>query len=227
MRRYTDMNNPNFAKTPKTKGVIIKWANMYDSFNSLFLRLIGEKMSTAEAAIEKVELSAGIKVLDVGCGTGTLTIAAKHKVGPSGEVHGVDASPQMIGVAKEKAIKVGLDVAFQVGVVEGLTFPDSYFDIVLSCLMIHHLPGDELKQKAFTEIYRVLKPGGNIFIADFEPPKNVRGRLIVAFLLGHTMEHNDIRELPSMLEKAGFTHIETGQTKNRILSFVRGVAEKR
>jgi ubiquinone/menaquinone biosynthesis C-methylase UbiE len=86
-------------------------------------------------------LKSGDSVLDVGCGTGALAMAAKQRVGASGKVHGIDASPEMIARARKKANKRGSDVGFRTAVVEELPFPDETFDAVLSTLMLHHLPG--------------------------------------------------------------------------------------
>lgn len=97
---------------------------------------------------------------DVGCGTGTLAILAKTQAGASVELHGQDASPQMI--ARQKAAQAGVNIDFRPALVEAIDAPDNSLDLVLSSLMVHHLPGD-LKAKAFGEIYRVLKPGGRVF----------------------------------------------------------------
>ena len=120
--------------------------------------------------LELSEVRPGQKLLDVGCGTGSLAIVAKAKAGPDGEVHGIDAAPGMIKVALRKADNAGTDVRFQVGLIEGIPFPDDQFDLALSTFMLHHLP-DDLKRKGFAEIYRVLKPGGHFLTVDFGAPK--------------------------------------------------------
>jgi SAM-dependent methyltransferase len=77
----------------------------------------------------------------VGCGTGTLAIAAKRQVGTMGTVYGVDASPEMIARAGKKASKAGVEIVLKNGLAEALPFPDGHFDAVLSTVMLHHLPG--------------------------------------------------------------------------------------
>ncbi len=109
----------------------------------------------------------GESVLDVGCGTGTLAIAAARRVGLSGSVVGIDASPQMVVRARWKAATAGLKPAFQVAVVERLPFADNRFDLVLSTMMLHHLPR-ATRQECAGEISRVLKTGGRVLGVDFD-----------------------------------------------------------
>src|SRR5439155_21762286 len=108
-------------------------------------------------------LSPGGSVLDIGCGTGSLGLAAKRRVGATGEVFGVDASPEMIARATSKAARAGIDVRFDNAVAEALPFPDARFDAVLSTLMLHHLPR-KVRQQCAREIRRVLKTGGRVLV---------------------------------------------------------------
>ena len=141
-------------RAPKTSGSVIHWARWYDL--GTWLISFGRAPAIRRRTVELAAIREGEDVLDVGCGTGTLTLAAKRQAG-AGEVGGIDASPEMIGVARRKAAKRGVDVDFRVALIEQLPFPDGTFDLVLSSLMLHHLP-DELKREGFAEICRVLKP---------------------------------------------------------------------
>jgi demethylmenaquinone methyltransferase/2-methoxy-6-polyprenyl-1,4-benzoquinol methylase/phosphoethanolamine N-methyltransferase len=187
---------------------------------------LGKAPAIRKATVKLAHVAPGEKVLDVGCGTGSLAIDAKGKAGPAGEVHGIDAAPEMIEVARQKAGRKGVDVGFRVGLIEDIPFPDGQFDVVLNSFVLHHLPHD-LKRKGFAEIHRVLKPGGRFLAADFGPPAKGVIRHVVTALAGHGMMHKDAAELMAMMEEAGFTNVEEVKTKYKQLLFVRGKAQKR
>ncbi len=101
-----EMHKPHTNEAaPVTKGRTIRWASHYDAFT--WLVSLGKEPVIREMTLDLAGIAAGDKVLDVGCGTGTLTIAAKARAGASGEVHGIDAAPEMIEVARRKATKQG------------------------------------------------------------------------------------------------------------------------
>ena len=127
----------------------------------------------------------------------------------------------MIKVARRNASRAGVDLNFQVGLAEAIPFPNGTFDLVVSQLAIHHLP-DDLKQSAFAEMYRVLKSDGKCLIIDFEPPKSVPWRLVARMVLGREMMRISVTDYRVLLENTGFTKVETGRTRYRLLSFVRG-----
>ncbi|MBI5795512.1 MAG: class I SAM-dependent methyltransferase [Planctomycetes bacterium] len=199
----------------------IHWGRFYDVVVWLFFT--GKEQIVRKQTVELAHIKPGDKVLDVGCGTGTLTLAAREKTGSAGEVHGIDSSPEMIDVASKKATGIGADIKFQVALIEAIPYPNGYFDVVLSSLMIHHLPGDALKQKAFSEMRRVLKPGGRILIVDFEPPTGPLSRRIATLIVGPDMMKSNLKAMHPMMKKAGFTEITSGGTKSKIISFTRGI----
>jgi ubiquinone/menaquinone biosynthesis C-methylase UbiE len=171
--------------------------------------------------IELAKVKSGDKLLDVGCGTGSLTLAAHSRTGANGKTYGIDAAPEMIEVAKKKASRSGLEVAFDVGLIEKLAFPDATFDVVISRLAIHHLP-DDLKRRGVAEILRVLKPGGHLLIADFKAPTDHALSHIAAALFGPHMMQTNVWSLPPMLASAGFVEISSGPTRSLFLAFVYG-----
>jgi ubiquinone/menaquinone biosynthesis C-methylase UbiE len=171
--------------------------------------------------IELAKVKPGDKVLDVGCGTGSLTLTAKIFAGANGAVYGIDASPEMIDVARKKAKQAGSDVVFDVALIEKIPFPDATFDVVVSRLVIHHLP-DDLKRKGFAEIFRVLKPGGHFLVADFKPPTNPVLNHVTSTLVGRHMMQADVNVIPPLFQAAGFVEVASGPTRSAFLDYVSG-----
>jgi ubiquinone/menaquinone biosynthesis C-methylase UbiE len=163
-----DKQLKNDHSTAGTTGRVLHSAALYDVLAWLFLR--GREGLFREKLLDLARLRAGETVLDVGCGTGTLAIAAKRRVGPSGAVRGIDASPAMIARATKKARTRGVEVVFQNAIVEALPHPDRYFDAVLSTLMLHHLPRNT-RQRCAREMRRVLKPDGGCSLLTSENPR--------------------------------------------------------
>jgi len=130
--------------------------------------------------IEQAHIQAGQYVLDLGCGTGTLAMMAKQAQ-PQAEVFGLDADPEMLKMAYAKRDQAKLNVTFDVGFTNDLPYPDESFDRVLSSIMIHHLKTPD-KEKTAREVYRVLKPGGQLHIIDFGKPYTLYGKILGPFL---------------------------------------------
>lgn len=206
--------------SPATEGRTIRWAHFYDALVNVMT--LGKGQAIRELTAEMAQIKAGDKVLDVGCGTGDLTFAAKAHAGVTGEVHGIDASSEMIDVAQRKALQTGATINFQVDLIEKLSFPDKYFDVVLSSLMMHHLPRD-LKIRGLAEIRRILKPGGRLVIVDFRRPNTFTEHILTAFLLHGGMQ-SGVQDLPALMKDVGFSNIETGEVKFMMLGFARGEA---
>jgi ubiquinone/menaquinone biosynthesis C-methylase UbiE len=153
--------------------------------------------------IEQSHLRAGQKVLDLGCGTGTLTIQIKQLI-PQIELVGLDGDPSVLKIARDKAKIAGVDIQWQEGLAYDLPYPSALFDRVLSCLMIHHLTAPN-KLKAFREVFRILKPGGEFHLLDFGKPTNLGMRLISIPIARMEEAGDNIRGLLSvMLRQAGF-----------------------
>jgi ubiquinone/menaquinone biosynthesis C-methylase UbiE len=203
---------------PRTKGRVLHSAAGYDLL--AWLLLLGRERAFRERLVQLARLQPGQSVLDIGCGTGSLAIAAKRRVGPLGSVHGIDASPEMIARARKKASKAGMDVTFTNGVVEGLPFPDEHFDAVLSTLMLHHLPR-AAREQCVREIRRVLKPGGRVLAVDFGGAAGHRKSLIEHF---HRHGRVDVHDIIKLLSEAGLEIIESGAVGVRDLNFVLAMA---
>jgi ubiquinone/menaquinone biosynthesis C-methylase UbiE len=204
------------ADSPKTEGRVLHAARWYDLFGAVIS--FGRDRAIRDKLVELAGPTPGERVLDVGCGTGTLAIALGSKMG-TGEVHGIDASPEMIHVAKKKAADAGADVEFEVALVEAIPFPDGSFDLVTSSLMLHHLPAD-LQRRGLAEIRRVLKPGGRFVAMDFAAQSHgPLGHLLS--ILGRPRGERTVDRLAPMLRAAGFRTVETLSTQSRAFAFIR------
>ncbi len=201
---------------PITRGSLITWARWYDPCTALLT--FGRDRKMREMTLDLAGVLPGDRVLDIGCGTGALTLPAKERAGATGEVAGIDASLPMIDVARRKAQKRGLDVDFRLAAAEALPYPDGHFDLVLSSLMLHHLP-DDVKRQAFAEVRRVLKPGGRFLAVDLEPGQSLHGPLSLLRRHAHTIP---VRDLAPALAAAGFENVETGATASSRLGYLRG-----
>ena len=121
-------------------------------------------------------LQPGERVLDLGSGAGTDSLVAVQMVGPEGRVTGIDMTPQMLAKARGAAEQMGAgNVEFVEGEIEQLPFPDKSFAVVISNGVIDLVPD---KDAVFSEIHRVLVPGGRIQIADvtIQNPVSAEGR---------------------------------------------------
>ena len=204
---------------PRTRGLVLHWVARYDLLAWLLTH--GRERELREAIIRLATLKAGDDVLDIGCGTGTLAIAATRHVGPTGAVTGVDASPAMIARATRKARKDRACATFEVGVAENLPFPDRRFDIVFSTLMLHHLPR-KTREHCAREIKRVLKADGRVVAVDFGRAK--RRGLLAHF---HRHGHVEVTDIVNLFVAAGLKPTRTGPVGMNDLNFVIARASDR
>jgi ubiquinone/menaquinone biosynthesis C-methylase UbiE len=207
-----DGRRPTGDATAKTTtGLVLQGGWRYDLhgwFVGIFL-FRGKGRELRRRTITLAGVHPGEQVLDVGCGTGTLALDVARRVGTAGRVVGIDPSPEQIVRARAKAARrygahaLNTPAAFQVGVIEQLPFPDQTFDVVLSTLMMHHLPAP-LKRQGLAEIVRVLKPGGRLVIADFARKQDHQG-LATRFHAGGS----SLGELAALVADAGLSQVDS------------------
>jgi ubiquinone/menaquinone biosynthesis C-methylase UbiE len=151
--------------------------------------------------VEHAKMQPNMKVLDLGCGTGTLTIMLK-RAQPEADVTGLDGDPQVLEIARRKSR--GLDIQWDEGLATRLPYPDSVLDRVVSSLVLHHLASDD-KRRAFEEIHRVLKPRGEMLLLDFGAPHSFVARLMTTYMrhLEETADNFD-GLIPRFITEAGF-----------------------
>lgn len=203
----------------QTEGRLIRWSPYYDL--AVHITTFGQAYRLRNMAADQALIKPGDSVLDVGCGTGEVTLLAKTRA-KHGTVYGIDPAPEMIAAARKKATRKGLEIDFRVGVIEALPFPDASLDVVTSSLMMHHLP-ETLKVRGLAEVYRVLKPGGRLLIADFlRPTGSILSLLYIAFTRHHGLK-SGVEDLQKLLKNTEFVQIQKLDEKVLGIGFVRAV----
>lgn len=199
----------------RTTGIVLHSPAFYDL--TVWLAFFGKERAFRDKLLQLARIASGESVLDVGCGTGTLAIATKGRVGSAGTVYGIDASPEMLARAEKKAKKVGVEVFFKSGLAEALPFTDAQFNVVLSTVMLHHLPRKARLQCA-NEIRRVLRPDGRVLAVDFEGFSEQKRSLLSHFHRPHG--HVRSQDIVTLLGEAGLSVVESGPVGIRDLHFV-------
>ena len=205
------MTNSSSTQLQHDKDQVFKdqMEKIVDSYDSYMKRAtFGREHILRQTTVELAGVKAGDTVLEVGCGTGTLTLAAKQAAGSSGKVIGIDIIPGMIEASQRKADQANAEVNFTLGGINSIPFPDGYFDVVLCSFMIFHM-SDETRRKGIFEVQRVLKPDGRWLILDLALPAQPFQRVIAQKLLGFSAEEN-LRSLLPLMEAAGFSNLEYG-----------------
>jgi ubiquinone/menaquinone biosynthesis C-methylase UbiE len=162
--------------------------------------------------IAQAELAADHRVLEIGCGTGNLTIRAK-RAHPSIELVGSDPDPLALRRAQRKANRLS-GIRFERGYAQRLPYTDGEFDRVLSSMMLHHLDSDG-KAAAAAEVFRVLRPGGRLHAVDMGGHMTAHDGLSARLTLRSPLAAGNLGDaIPQVLRSVGFdcaevdTHVQ-------------------
>jgi len=183
------------------------------------VKLLGGEAARKEL-LERAGLRPGNRVLDIGCGTGTLAMQMK-RLYPHVEIVGIDPDPKALARARRKAASASASVQLDRGFADELPYPERSFDHVFSSFMFHHLPAD-VKEMTLREVRRVLKPGGAFHMLDFEGPEDRKhGWLANLFHSNKRLHDNSEERVLLLIKQAGF---ENAQKVGRRSMLFGGVA---
>lgn len=179
-------------------------------FYDPLVRLTTREDTFKPALIEEAELESAKAILDVGSGTGSLTMMAK-RASPEARVVGLDADFEALDLASSKAKMDGAEVEFVRANASAMPFADGEFDCIVSSLFFHHLIRKR-KLEVFAECLRVLQPTGTLIFADWAKPSNTLAA--AAFLAVRTLdgfeptEDNAHGYLPDLCRVSGFAKVK-------------------
>ncbi len=184
------------------------------------VRLTTREHAFKQALIKQADINSDQIILDLACGTGTLSIWMKEEC-PHAEIIGIDGDSEILSLAKHKANNVGLSIQFDKAMSYSLPFSDSYFDRIVSSLFFHHLEWED-KVRTAHEVYRVLKPGGQLHVADWGEASNILMRILfflIQILDGFNNTQDNVSgKLFKLIEDAGFKDV----SKRREFSTIFG-----
>lgn len=178
--------------------------------------------------IDQANIGAGQRILDMGCGTGTLAVLLKQQSADV-EVVGLDPDPKALRRAKNKAARAGVSLQIDQGFADELPYEKSSFDRVFSSFMFHHLEEQD-REKTLVEVSRVLKPGGSFHLLDFaggdHGPHESRGlhsHLARLFHSSDRLKDNSDARIIELMRRAGFKNAEKVKEGQMLFGLLRTV----
>jgi ubiquinone/menaquinone biosynthesis C-methylase UbiE len=165
------------------------------------VKLLGVDAARREL-LDRASIQPGHRVLDIGCGTGTMAVLIK-RLHPEVEVVGIDPDPKALARGRRKAERAATSIQFDQGFADDMPYPDASIDRVFSSLMFHHLPR-EVKEGTLREVRRVLKPGGLFGLLDFAgPDAGTKGLMMRLFHSNGLLADNAERVVLELMREAG------------------------
>lgn len=189
---------------------------LYDAMR--WLCTLGSTERIDDRAAELLAPNQPTRLLDVGCGTGALTISLRRMF-THGQVIGVDPGEAMIDRARRKAAAQGLEIDFRLGHGQRLPVDDNEVDAVTMSKALHHVAQGEVPD-VLAEVRRVLRPGGVLLVVELAPVGRV-ARVLAAHPHGHKFS-----EYATSLREAGFTGVRAGRLSPRLLGYITGLSPR-
>jgi ubiquinone/menaquinone biosynthesis C-methylase UbiE len=170
------------------------------------VRLLGAD-TARRALLDQATVRSGDRVLDIGCGTGTLALLVK-RLHPDVNVVGLDPDPKALVRAKRKAERSAVSIRLDQGFSHELPYPEASFDRVFSTFMFHHLMVEQ-KEKTLYEVRRILTPGGSLHLLDFTATESrCYGPLARYFQSSHRLKDNSEERILTLMNRAGLLSCE-------------------
>ena len=183
-------------------------------FYDLLTRVLGIG-KVYDTLVAQAELADGLRVLEIGCGTGNVTVRAK-RAHPGTDLTGLDPDPLALARAQRKARGL-TGIRFERGFAQELPYTDGEFDRVLSSMMLHHLEED-VKAAALAEVHRVLRPGGRLHIVDIGGHTTVHHGLAARWTKKNPHVAGNLGDaIPRLLGSVGFECTEVGTRRSRLI----------
>jgi ubiquinone/menaquinone biosynthesis C-methylase UbiE len=183
-------------------------------FYDLLTRVLGMGRVYDEL-VAQAELADGLRVLEIGCGTGNVTVRAKRGA-PGTDMIGLDPDPLALARAQRKARGM-TGIRFERAYAQELPFADGEFDRALSSMMLHHLDED-VKAGALVELHRVLRPGGRLHIVDIGGHTTAHHGLAARWTKDNPHAAGNLGDaIPRLLRSVGFDCTEVGTRRHRLI----------
>ena len=189
----------------------VVYAGTLNQHGALDIRVTRQAADTMLARImrliEEAQIAPGFRVLDLGCGTATLTILTKQ-THPDAEIIGFDGDENVLAIGRAKVTQQKINIRLDWGMAFQLPYPDNSFDRVLSSLVLHHLTTED-KHRALLEVFRTLKSGGELLVIDFGKSHNYLAWMISLVMRRLERTQDNIKGLlPEMFRSAGLQNVQ-------------------